>query len=1428
MPPGLRRERNRTRPRANAKSKAKAKAKAKGRPRTEWYQDEDEQWMSFDNPRLREHILSGHREFDEGCPGCLWARTTQGWKYKGSSTFWYPEWERPLAGDGRGPYEHAGFDPLHGRYLWFVLAIDTGEGFVFGLKDKSDDSYEVAVGELEVEAGLDQRFTLPTIDESDPASIDAAEQAALDAPKFRYRFVLKSDKETAFNVSVRLRARVSRGGGRIHFGIPKQGVPIAEAWVRHGSELIDANIVESCLDERHRVVVGKTTMAKRNFDLGFEHRINKVAHLVVSGALTLVVLSPKHRKLLGIPKDQPRALLGCMVGIDWETTTGVYVEIPVVRRSTSAVDKGLVYRNVMVTSVNFFSCTQLDEKCHGWVRRGFVYRREVTGAAEPDGSDEEEVPWPDSDDEANFLDDGEEDRITGPPVPARMHFPRWTLSAARQYAKFGEDVLPHDAGPGVGPEPEDGGLEPVPANIAATNPVEWCRKPMSEKCPCASDRGNGYRGCLYHRQFDKVQRRAAWRPNADREADGLVPLPPDDGEDEPPDGLDDDDARRYPDYFGDNDSESSDDMYDGDVSRGLVTSILEETEKQLHVYKCVRETYTPHAPAPEELPEPDLPQRPSISEYRAMSALDRSTVIWSPTMTSSVGPRLTHDEIFAGVTQPVTRRQLTKEPYSKHDWAKSYDVECDKVFGTYGVIAYPVTFEEVPENATFAEMLAVYAIKGFDLSFLEQQAKVRIVYGGHWIRGYDGSVIDKRDHPRQDGVTRLGSTSPFEVRVALAWGMIADSTKFPLAKPTLISFDVTAAYLQAPLNDAEYYVTTKDPMLIDAIKRNQGWDWSFSGQPWFKLKKAMYGHPLAGDFWGWEFRSMIELIGYFTHETDEEKTIYMHRGFGPNVDENSPIVAVLVIYVDDGFLVSFDDAVTSKTHQLLNEQWSARDWNLWSQERTERFLAGDHRFIAGQADANGDEVSKVTISMQTYITHGVERYLQDGGKLFPTIPKTPMSTEEEAAAEYDAEQAGLVPPAGADVGAKCEGSSPTGTRAETGGSPPSGVASGLEEVLEPEEVQSFIAELQEEADRWAQSASTEELWRVLGCPPPADGDEVTRALAANRDESLSYAVGADKASRHVGIWSYASMNSVPLISFAVQWLARRTTKWNPECERRLRRLVTYLSGHTDDVLCLVGYRKDKLTLVCEEDADFASDSSRRSTTGYVIKLVGERGSHILLDWKSQLQKSISLSTAEAELVAFRDALKKVIGIIDFVQAFFGTIPIRIGCDSTACLGVVLKGYSKALRHIRKIQDVSTRWIHEQIQKLKIEAVKVSSEDNSSDVLTKALDWLDTAYHSRFGLGVLKESLCSGPFFHRICNGKNCRLFQSEKGTLFDTDPCLCNGGRPRKREFKRDYVYSAHPLVSDSPHLPTSLVFDPVPEFVVDFAAWTGCLSRSY
>jgi hypothetical protein len=100
-------------------------------------------------------------------------------------------------------------------------------------------------------------------------------------------------------------------------------------------------------------------------------------------------------------------------------------------------------------------------------------------------------------------------------------------------------------------------------------------------------------------------------------------------------------------------------------------------------------------------------------------------------------------------------------------------------------------------------------------------------------------------------------------------------------------------------------------------------------------------------------------------------------------------------------------------------------------------------------------------------------------------------------------------------------------------------------------------------------------------------------------------------------------------------LATMITKWSPECDRRLHRLVCYVdSSLKHRQVSVVTDRPEDLSLELFCDADFASDkASRRSTSGVYLRLCGPEGSRAGLTGVSKKQSCISTSTPEAEMVA---------------------------------------------------------------------------------------------------------------------------------------------------------------------------------------------------
>ena len=75
---------------------------------------------------------------------------------------------------------------------------------------------------------------------------------------------------------------------------------------------------------------------------------------------------------------------------------------------------------------------------------------------------------------------------------------------------------------------------------------------------------------------------------------------------------------------------------------------------------------------------------------------------------------------------------------------------------------------------------------------------------------------------------------------------------------------------------------------------------------------------------------------------------------------------------------------------------------------------------------------------------------------------------------------------------------------------------------------------------------------------------------------------------------------------AINYLAKRITRWDSRCDRRLHRLMCYVMTTADH--CMVGWIGDhpsKLTLHCFCDADFAGcPYSLKSTSGHHFDIQG--------------------------------------------------------------------------------------------------------------------------------------------------------------------------------------------------------------------------------
>ena len=256
------------------------------------------------------------------------------------------------------------------------------------------------------------------------------------------------------------------------------------------------------------------------------------------------------------------------------------------------------------------------------------------------------------------------------------------------------------------------------------------------------------------------------------------------------------------------------------------------------------------------------------------------------------------------------------------------------------------------------------------------------------------------------------------------------------------------------------------------------------------------------------------------------------------------------------------------------------------------------------------------------------------------------------------------------------------------------------------------------------------------------------------------------AARHIMGLMYVARHSRPDLSQAIGSLARRIAKWTKEDDRALVRLFAYLRETRDFVLLLRhGADGESGQWALFTDSDFAGDrASRRSTTGYCFGILWESGVFSPVEWCSQVQKAVSLSTAEAELRACVDGLRSFLATAPLLRRLAGVRPgttteeegvvpathdFAMFVDSEAAILSIRAGTSTKMAYAtvtpfgpeRKHAQVHLRWLHEQLCGSDLSPLrKIESRENVADIFTKALPVADFVRHrERLGVGHATEA-----------------------------------------------------------------------------------------
>ena len=128
------------------------------------------------------------------------------------------------------------------------------------------------------------------------------------------------------------------------------------------------------------------------------------------------------------------------------------------------------------------------------------------------------------------------------------------------------------------------------------------------------------------------------------------------------------------------------------------------------------------------------------------------------------------------------------------------------------------------------------------------------------------------------------------------------------------------------------------------------------------------------------------------------------------------------------------------------------------------------------------------------------------------------------------------------------------------------------------------------------------------------------------------------------------------------------------------------------------------------DSDWAGcHVSCRSTSGGIIA----KGSHVLKSYSKQ-QRTVALSSAEAELHATVAASSEALGIIALLRDMGCEADGEVYSDSTAALGIAQRQGMGKLRHIR----TQALWVQEARVEGRLKYAKILGGRNPADALTK--------------------------------------------------------------------------------------------------------------
>lgn len=233
-------------------------------------------------------------------------------------------------------------------------------------------------------------------------------------------------------------------------------------------------------------------------------------------------------------------------------------------------------------------------------------------------------------------------------------------------------------------------------------------------------------------------------------------------------------------------------------------------------------------------------------------------------------------------------------------------------------------------------------------------------------------------------------------------------------------------------------------------------------------------------------------------------------------------------------------------------------------------------------------------------------------------------------------------------------------------------------------------------------------FRMEDCNPVGTPVESGKKL----EKDINEVKGTKPYQELIGALNYLATATRPDIAHIVSCLSQFNTCHGEQHWSAAKRVLRYLKGTINFGLT---YSKNSGSLEGFVDADWAGcPVDRRSYTGFVFKLNGAA-----ISWESRKQRTVALSSTEAEYMALTEAAKEAIYIRGFMSELGFSDPekMQLSCDNR---GAQFLARNHIFHARSKHIDVRHHFVRDILREGQLEIKFLPSERMPADLLTKGL------------------------------------------------------------------------------------------------------------